>query len=336
VPDTVLGAGEAMRRREFITLVAGATAWPLAVRAQQAAMPVIGFLNSSSPETFTPFLASFRQGLSETGFVEGQNVAIEYRWAEGAYEQLPVLAADLVRRQVAVIIAGAPPAAVAAKAATTTIPIVFTSGGDPVALGLVSSLSRPGANVTGVSFLLNELGAKRLELLHELVPTATSIGYLFNKERPSSESEAKYVQQAAQTFGMQLHVFNASTERELDAALTKIGEQKVHALVVGNDAFFLIRRDQIAAQAARLAVPTMFGLREYVRAGGLMSYAPSLADVYRQAGVYTGRILKGETPADLPVTQPTKFEMTINLKTARALGLNVPPQLQQLADEVIE
>jgi len=326
-----------LKRREFITLFGGAAiAWPATARAQPPAIPVIGFLNSASPESFTSLVASFRQGLGETGYVEGQNVAIEYRWAERTYERLPALAADLVRRQVAVIVAGAPPAARAAKAATSTIPIVFTSGADPVELGLVSSLNRPDANVTGVSFLLNELGAKRLELLRELVPTATSIGLLVNPTRPSSESETKHIQQAAEKLGVRLHVLNASTERDIDVAFANFGQQKVHALLVGSDPFLTTRRDQIVAQVARLAVPSMFNLREYVRAGGLMSYAPSLADVYRQAGVYTGKILKGAKPAELPVTQPTKFELTINLKTAKALGLTVPLIMQMTADEVIE
>jgi putative tryptophan/tyrosine transport system substrate-binding protein len=326
-----------MRRREFITLLGGAAAaWPLDARTQQPTLPVIGFLNSGSPEALTSPVAAFREGLSESGYIEGQNVTIEYRWAEGVYDRLLALATDLVRRHVAVIFAGAPPAARAAKAATTAIPIVFTSGGDPVELGLVSSLNRPGANVTGVSFLLNELGAKRLELLHEFVPTATSIGFLVNPTRSSSESERKYTEQGAQRFGMQLSVLNATTEREIDRAFTNFGQEKVHALMVGTDSFFLTKRDQIVALAARLAVPTIYNLREYVRAGGLMSYAPSLADTYRQAGVYTGKILKGAKPADLPVTQPTKFELTINLKTAKSLGLMVPLIMQMTADEVIE
>jgi putative ABC transport system substrate-binding protein len=325
-----------VKRRAFITLLGGATAWPLAARAQQPTMPVIGFLNSNSLESLTSPVASFRQGLSEDGYIEGQNVAIEYRWAEGAYERLAALAADLVRRQVTVIFAGGPPAARAAKAATKTIPIVFTSGGDPIELGLVSSLNRPGGNVTGVSFLLDELGAKRLELLRELVPTATSIGFLINPTRPSSESEIKYPQQAAQTFGMQLHVLNASTERKIDVAFANFGQQKLHALLVGTDSLLLERRDQIIAQLTRLAAPAMFSVREFVRAGGLVSYAASLEDAYRQAGTYTGKILKGAKPADLPVTQPTKFELTINLRTAKALGLTVPLIMQMTANEVIE
>src|SRR5215469_15615139 len=326
-----------MRRREFITLVAvAAAAWPVATQAQQAAMPVIGFLNSSAPETFTSLVASFRQGLSEGGYVEGQNVAIEYRWAEGAYERLPALATDLVRRKVAVIIAGAPPAVVAAKAATTTIPIVFTSGGNPVELGFVSSLSHPGGNVTGVSFLTNELGGKRLELLRELVPAATSVGLLVNPTRPSFQSEVKTAQQAAPALGVKLIVLNASTEAEIDTAFDQFSQQQVAVLLVGTDAFFQTRRDQIVALANRLRIATMYNLREYVVAGGLISYAPSLAEVYRQAGVYVAKIVKGAKPADLPVLQPTKFDLVLNLKTAKALGLTVSNQMQLLADEVIE
>jgi len=326
-----------MRRREFIRLFSSTVvAWPLNARAQQAAMPVIGFLNSSAPETFTSLVASFRQGLSEGGYVEGQNVAIEYRWAEGAYERLPALATDLVRRKVAVIIAGAPPAVVAAKAATTTVPIVFTSGGNPVELGFVSSLSHPGGNVTGVSFLTNELGGKRLELLRELVPAATSVGLLVNPTRPSFQSEVKTAQQAAPALGVKLIVLNASTEAEIDTAFDQFSQQQVAVLLVGTDAFFQTRRDQIVALANRLRIATMYNLREYVVAGGLISYAPSLAEVYRQAGVYVAKIVKGAKPADLPVLQPTKFDLVINLKTAKALGLTVSNQMQLLADEVIE
>ena len=326
-----------MIRREFITLLGGAAAaWPLAARAQQPAMPVIGFLNSGSPEPYRQLVATFRQGLSETGYVEGQNLAIEYRWAEGAYDRLPMLASDLVRQQVAVIFAGAPPAVLAAKAATKTIPIVFTSGGDPVELGLVSSLNRPGANITGVSFLVNELGAKRVELLHDLVPTATLIGFLANPTCPSFEAETKDTHKAAQALRLQLYVFNARNEREIETAFANFAQRRVSALLVGTDSLFLTRRDQLVALAARLAIPTMYSLREYVVAGGLMSYAPSLADVYRQAGIYTAKILKGAKAADLPVLQPTKFELVINLKTAKALGLTVPFIMQMTADEVIE
>jgi putative tryptophan/tyrosine transport system substrate-binding protein len=326
-----------MKRREFITLLGGAaTAWPLAARAQQPGMPVIGFLNSGSPDTLAQLVAAFRQGLREDGYVEGQNLAIEYRWAGGVYERLPALAADLIRRQVSVIIAGAPPAVLAAKAMTSTVPIVFTSGGDPVELGFVSSLNRPGGNLTGVSFLVNELGAKRLELLHELVPKASLIGFLANPTRPSSEVETKDTQQAAQRLGVQVHIVNASSEREIDAAFANFVQQRVNALLIGTDPYYLTRRDQLVALAARLAVPTMYNLREYVVAGGLMSYGPSITDVYRQAGVYTAKILKGAKPAELPVVQPTKFELVINLKTAKVLGVTIPLIMQMTADEVIE
>jgi putative ABC transport system substrate-binding protein len=325
-----------MKRRTFVTLLGGAAAWPLAARAQQPAMPVIGFLNSGSPDTLAQLVAAFRQGLREDGYVEGQNLAIEYRWAGGVYERLPALAADLIRRQVSVIIAGAPPAVLAAKAMTSTVPIVFTSGGDPVELGFVSSLNRPGGNLTGVSFLVNELGAKRLELLHELVPKAALIGFLANPTRPSSEVETKDTQQAAQRLGVQVHIVNASSEREIDAAFANFVQQRVNALLIGTDSYYLTRRDQLVALAARLAVPTMYNLREYVVAGGLMSYGPSITDVYRQAGVYTAKILKGAKPAELPVVQPTKFELVINLKTAKVLGLTVPLIMQMTADEVIE
>jgi len=326
-----------MERREFITLLGGAAvAWPLVARAQQAAMPVIGFLKSASSKGFESLVAAFRQGLSESGYVEGQNLAIEYRWADGDYKKLPKLAAESAGRQVSAILAGAPPAVVAAKAATTTIPIVFTSGGNPVELGLVSSLSKPGGNVTGVSFLSNELGSKRLELLRELVPTATSVALLVNPTRPSFQSEVKDTQQAGQALGVKLIVLNASTEAEIDTAFAELSRQRIAALLVGADSFFLTRRDQIVALANRLRMATMYNLREYVIAGGLISYAPSVTEVYRQAGIYVAKILKGAKPADLPVLQPTKFDLVLNLKTAKALGLTVSNQMQLLADEVIE
>ena len=325
-----------MKRRDFILLIgSSAVVWPFASRAQQS-VPVIGFLNSGSPEPLAQLVAAFRQGLSESGYVERQNLAIEYRWADGAYDQLPGLATGLVRRHVNVIFAGGPPAALAAKAATTTIPIVFTSGGNPVELGLVSSLNQPGGNVTGVSFLINELAAKRLELLCELMPTATSIGFLANMTRPSSGAEVRAAQQAAQKRGANLYVQSASTEREIDTAFTNFVQHRINALLIGSDPFLNTQRDQLVSLVSRLAIPTMYNLREYVAAGGLMSYAPSLAEVYRQAGVYTAKILKGAKPADLPVVQPTKFELVINLKTAKALGLTVPLILQMTADEVIE
>jgi putative tryptophan/tyrosine transport system substrate-binding protein len=288
------------------------------------------------PRAFQSQVAAFRQGLSESGYVEGQSLAIEYRWADGDYKKLPRQAADLVGRHISAILAGGPPAVMAAKAATTTIPIVFTSGGDPVDLGFVSSLSQPGANVTGVSFLLNELGGKRLELLRELVPAATSVGFLVNPTRPSFQSEVKNTQQAAQALGVKLIVLNASTEAEIDTAFAEFSRQGIAALLLGTDLLFVTRSDQIVALANRLRIATMYSIRQYVVAGGLISYAPSVAEVYRQAGIYVAKILKGAKPADLPVLQPTKFDLVINLKTAKALGLDVPLFLQQRADEVIE
>jgi putative ABC transport system substrate-binding protein len=326
-----------MRRREFIRLFSSSVvAWPLIARAQQAAVPVVGFLNSGSAEALQSLVAAFRHGLSESGYVEGQNLAIEYRWADGDYKKLPRLAAELVGRHVSVILANGPQAVVAAKAATTTIPIVFTSGGNPVELGFVSSLNQPSGNVTGVSFLTNELGGKRLELLRELVPTATSVGLLVNPTRPSFQSEVKNAQQAAQTLGVKLLVLNASTEAEIDTAFAELSQQRIAALIVGTDVFFLTRRNQIVALANRLRIATIYDLREFVVAGGLISYAPSITEVYRQAGIYVGKIVKGEKPADLPVLQPTKFVLVLNLKTAKALGVTVSNQMQLLADEVIE
>ena len=326
-----------MRRRDFITLLGGATAaWPLAARAQQAGEPVIGFLNSGTATAFAPFAVAFRQGLSEAGYVEGRNVAIEYRWAEGHYERLTTLAGDLIGRQVTVIAATTTPAALAAKAATTTIPIVFTAGVDPIAAGLIGSLNRPSGNLTGVNVYLSALWGKRLGLLRELVPNAAVIGMLVNPNFPDAESQARDVKEAAGIIGQQVHIVNASSDSDIDSAFANLVRLPVGALLVASDAFFVSHRDQIVALAARHALPTIYPVREFVFAGGLMIYAPDLGDGYRQAGIYVGRILKGAKPSDLPVVQPTKFDFVINLKTAKALGLTVPDSLLALADEVIE
>jgi putative ABC transport system substrate-binding protein len=329
-----------LKRREFITLFGGAAAaWPRAARAQQPAMPVIGFMNGGSPraQTRVRALAAFRQGLSETGYVEGQNIKIEYRWAEDRYDQLPGMAADLVHRQVAVIAATSTPAAVAAKAASTMIPIVFETGGDPIRLGLVTSLKRPGANITGVTQLNAEVAPKRLELLHELLPAARVIALLVNPADPAlTETTTRDLQATARVLDLQLHVLHANTENDFDAAFANLIQLRAGGLVIGVDAFFASWQERLAELALRHAVPAVYENREFAAAGGLVSYGGGITDAYRLAGVYTGRILKGEKPGELPVQQATKIEMVINLKTAKTLGITVPLPLLGRADEVIE
>src|SRR5271166_1313493 len=326
-----------MRRREFIALLGGAAvAWPLAARAQQAAMPVVGFLGTRALGDDPHLLTAFRRGMKEAGYVEGQNVAIEYHYAENQYDRLKALAADLVRRQVAVIAANGR-AAQALKEATTTIPITFVAGFDPVEVGLVASMNRPGGNITGVSILDVELGPKRLQLLHELVPTATVIGVLVNPTDPArAETTSKELQAAAHSLGLQLHILHASTERDFDTVFTRLVELRAGGLVIGGEPFFNSRSEQLGKLTMRHAVPTIYQLRTFAAAGGLMSYGASLTDAYRLVGVYTGQILRGEKPADLPVQQATKVELIINLKTAKALGITVPITLLGRADEVIE
>ena len=325
-----------MRRRELMLLLGGAMTVARAVRAQQTAMPVIGFLSGGSPGPSAPTLAAFRQGLSETGYVEGQNVTIEYRWAEGSYDRLPALAADLVGRRVDVITTTGGPSVLAAKSATSTIPIVFRSGTDPVELGLVASLARPGGNLTGVSFIGIELMPKRLELLSELVPHAGVVALLVNPNSSIAQRIIGNMQEAASANGLQLGILTASTESEIDAAFETLVQQHAGALVVGGDTFFASRLDQFVALAAHHAVPAIYEVRESVAAGGLISYGPSRSGTWHQVGTYVGKILKGAKPADLPVQQPTTFELVINLKTAEALGLTIPPSILARADEVIE
>jgi putative ABC transport system substrate-binding protein len=326
-----------VKRREFITLVGGAAiAWPLAARAQQPMLPVIGLLHPGSADSYADVLAAMRKGLSESGYVEGQNVAIEYRWAEDRYERLPALAADLISRQVTVVAAITTPAVLAAKAATTTIPIVFTTISDPVQIGLVAGLSRPGGNLTGITSQNVEIGPKLLELVHELVPTATDIALLVNPINPNTDTLSRNLQTAARTLGLQLHSLDASTERDVDMAFAALVKLRAGGLVIGGDVFFRSRTEQLASLALHHVVPSIFQDRAFAAAGGLMSYGGNLKDSYRLAGVYTGRILKGEKPADLPIQQSTKVELVINLKTAKALGLTIPISLLGRADEVIE
>ena len=325
-----------MRRREFIAALSGAAVWPLAARAQQPErMPVIGFLHSGSPESFAIPVAAFRNGLSESGYAEGHNVVIEFRWTAGQDARLPELATDLVRRRVAVIVAPTTPAAIAAKAATTTVPIVFTMGGDPVALGLVASLARPGGNVTGISFQTAELAAKRLGLLHDLMPGISRVAALVNPNSVLTEAFINDLQAGAVILGLKVDVHSAASNRDIDAAFAKLAP-KPGALLISPDALFTSKRAQLTILAARHAIPAIYPLREFADIGGLMSYGPDFANVYRQAGLYAGRVLKGEKPSDLPIQQPTKFELVINLNTARAIGLDVPPTLLARADEVIE
>jgi ABC-type uncharacterized transport system substrate-binding protein len=327
-----------MRRREFITLLGGAAAvWPLAALAQQPALPVVGFIRDGSADADARNVAAFRKGLNETGYVEGQNVTVEYHWLEGQYDRLPTLIGDLVRRQVAVIATPGTGVALAVKAATATIPVVFSIGDDPVRLGLVASLGRPGGNMTGINFFVNEVTAKRLRLLHDLVPKAVRIAVLLNPANATvAESTLREAQKAAPTIGLQIQILNASTIGEIDAAFAALARERPDALLVAGDAFLNSRRVQIATLTARDRIPTAYAIRDPVVAGGLMSYGTDIADAFQQAGIYTGKILKGAKPADLPVLQSTKFEFVINLQTARALGIEVPPGMLSIVDEVIE
>jgi putative ABC transport system substrate-binding protein len=326
-----------MRRREFTTLLGGAAvAWPLSGRAQQRAMPIVGFLNASWPDTMAQLIPVFRKGLAEAGYIEGRNVAIEYRWAEGRYDRMPAMAAELVRRQVAVIVASPTPPALAAKAATATVPIVFGVADDPVKLGLVTSLARPEGNATGVYFFLSDLAAKQLGLLHELVPAAVRFAVLVNPDNANAEAVAREMATAASAIGVQIEVMRASDMASIEAAFATLVRNKADALVVGADPFFFSQRAELAALATRRAIPAVFTVRDFPQAGGLMSYGTNLIEVFHQLGMYVGRILKGAKPTDLPVVQSTKFDFIINLTTAKALGLNVPPTMLARADEVIE
>jgi putative ABC transport system substrate-binding protein len=324
-----------MTRREFFTVLGGAAAWPLIAHAQSA-MPVVGFLHYGSPNKLGDLAAAVRQGLKETGYIDGQNVTIVYRWAEGHYDRLPALAAELVHRQVDVIMAGGNKAAQVVKKATATIPVVFTSGADPVYSGLVSSLSRPGANLTGASITAQAMGAKRLELIHELLPHVQSVAMIINPKFAGAESEYREVETAGRAMGLQISRFLANSDREIDAAFATIHQQAVDTVIVGTDGYLITRRDQFAALSARYRIPTVYPFREFPAAGGLISYGPSVKDGYRQAGIYVGRILKGAKPADLPIIQSMKFYMAINLKTAKSIGLAIPQTLMFRADEVIE
>jgi putative tryptophan/tyrosine transport system substrate-binding protein len=326
-----------MKRREFITLLGGAViaVRPFAASAQQT-LPMVGFVNSGSAQTQALVAAAYRKGLEEVGFAEGKNVLIESRWADGQYDRLPELIADLIKRRVTVIMAGGPPAAQAAKTATSSIPVVFTSGDDPVQIGVVTSINHPGGNVTGVHVLFTELESKKLSLLREVVPKADVVAALLNQSRPIANSQTAELEAAAKKFGQRIQIFHAASEQEIEPAFASMAQAKVDALLVAADAFFNARREQIVLLASRHAIPAIYEQRSFAAAGGLMSYGTNLADGYRQAGVYTGRILKGEKPGDMPVVQASKFELVINLKTAKALGLEVPLHLQQIADEVIE
>jgi putative ABC transport system substrate-binding protein len=326
-----------IQRREFIVTLGSAVVWPLAARAQQAGMPVVGFLNSSWPGGYAPMVAAFRQGLNETGYIEGQNIAIEYRWAELHHDRLPELAADLVRRKVTVIAATTTTAALAAKAATATIPIVFEVASDPVKLGLVASLNRPGGNLTGVTNVNIEVAPKRLELLHEIIPTATTFALLINPSNPTlAEPATRDIRASARTLGVQLHVVSATTDNEIEHAFANLATLRVGGLVIGSDPFFSSRSERLASLAVRYAVPAIYQWREFAAAGGLISYGSDTRDAYRLAGIYTGRVLKGEKPADLPVQRATKVELYINLKTAKTLGITIPLPLSGRADEFIE